>query len=137
MSGANKKQKYRYTDCQITLSVLPLTQIDADTIGVWGPSVRRKGWFPVKKRNIPKFGDFLVEARASRLNNSNYTTSQVSETDFTDEVIVKKGHSSIPSPHGMKMPVSVNADKELLDIAVSVLGDDYELLLKKHDEGTW
>ena len=91
----------------------------------------------MKKRNIPKFGDFLAEARASRLDNSNYTTSQASETDFTDEVIVKKGHSSIPTPHGMKMPVSVTADKDLLDIAATVLGDDFELLLKKHNEGSW
>lgn len=89
------------------------------------------------RNNIPKFGEFLKQARSSRLSVNNYTTDCSSETEIPDAVIVKKGHSSIPTPHGMKMPISVTADKELLDIAASVLGDDYELLLKKHDNGEW
>ena len=91
----------------------------------------------MKKRNIPKFGDFLADARTSRLSDSYYTTPPPVETETPDEVIVKKGYSSIPSPKGMKIPVSVTTDKELIEIAASVLGDDYELLLQKHDEESW
>lgn len=90
-----------------------------------------------KRKDTPNFGDFLDAARQSRLSEGNYTTNPSTETEIADSVIVKKGHSSMPTPRGMKAPVSTTTDKELIGIAASVLGDDLESLLKQHNEGTW